>query len=321
MRTVRDDNPHRHPNDFLMCVYEQGGDGGPEPLNGTTVPTLMTWKTFRPLLVLLVALAAGVALPMRASEALPGIVCSAYTFRKDTLFGAIEKAAQCGVSAIETYTNLPLSPDDPTRIYALSDAQLKRLREHLARHGVSIVSCMGAVPKDEAKARVFFEAVKRLGARNIGTDSVDSLETIEKIIPDYDLTVAFHNHPANPLKPEYRNSDPHFMSALLKGRHERIGVCADTGHYASSGFVPLEAIKLLEGRIKSVHLKERSAIGERTPDQVYGTGVLRVAEMLAELRRQRFSGWLVIEYESNPENNVVEVQRCADFIKTHTVVR
>ena len=33
------------------------------------------------------------------------------------------------------------------------------------------------------------------------------------------------------------------------------------------GVVPLDAIKLLAGRALSVHLKERSAIGSRTPDQ------------------------------------------------------
>lgn len=245
----------------------------------------------------------------------PTLVCAAYTFRKETLFGAIEQAARCGVHSIETFTNLPLSPDDSTRIYELSATQLARLQAHLAKHNVAIASCMGAVPKDETKARAFFATAQRLGARNIGTDSVESIDTIEKIIGDYNLTVAFHNHPANPQKPEYRNSDPHFMSALLKGRHERIGVCADTGHYATSNVVPLEAIKLLEGLIKSVHLKDRAAVGKRTPDQVYGTGVLDLAGILQELRRQRFAGWLVIEYESNPESNLDEVKRCAEFVR------
>ena len=252
---------------------------------------------------------------LAAESARPELVCSAYTFRKETLFGAIEKAAQCGIRNVETFTNLPLSPEDPTRVYELSDAQLKTLQAHLDRHGVKIVSCMGAVSKDEAKARTFFAAAKRLGARNIGTDSVDAIDTIEKIVGDYDLTVAFHNHPANPQKPAYRNSDPHFMRALLEGRDSRIGVCADTGHYASSNVVPLEAIRLLAGRIKSVHLKDRAAIGHRTPDQVYGTGVLDLPGIFRELRAQKFAGWIVIEYEANPGNNFDEVHQCADFVR------
>ncbi len=251
------------------------------------------------------------------NAAAPSLACSAYTFRQETLFGAIELAARAGVRHIETFTNLPLSPDDPTRIYELSDDQLRRLHAHLDQHGVTIVSCMGAVSKDERKARAFFATAQRLGARNIGTDSVDAIDTIEKIIGDYDLTVAFHNHPANPQKPEYRNSDPHFMRALLEGRHERIGICADTGHYATSNIVPIEAIRLLKGRIKSVHLKDRAAIGRRTPDQVYGTGVLDITGLLQELRRQDFDGWLIIEYEANPGSNFDEVRRCADFVRTY----
>ncbi|HRE79548.1 MAG TPA: PQQ-binding-like beta-propeller repeat protein [Opitutaceae bacterium] len=247
----------------------------------------------------------------------PDIAVASYTFHTFTVFEAIERAAQCGIGNLETFTNQALSPSDPTKIYALSEVQLGLLRAHLKKHNVKIVSCMGAVPTDETKARIFFEAAQKLGARNIGTDSIDSIETIEKIIDDYDLTVAFHNHSRNPAKPEYRNYDPRFMLEKLKGRHPRIGVCADTGHWATSGVIPLEGIKLLEGRIKSLHLKDRSAIGHRTPDQIYGTGVLDVAGQLAELRRQRFDGIVVIEYENNPRNNISEVTQCAEFLKRH----
>ena len=259
------------------------------------------------------------ALAWCAAEPAPRLTISAYTFHTFTVLEAVEKAAECGAHAIETFTNQSLSPADPTKIYALSDAQRALLRAHLAKHGVEIVSCMGAVPKEEAKARAFFDTAKNLGAKNIGTDSVDSLATIEKIIGDYDLTIAFHNHAADPKKPEYRNSDPAFMRDLLKGRHPRIGVCADTGHYATSGVVPLDAITLLGGRVHSVHLKERSAIGSRTPDQVYGTGVSRIAAILAELRRQKFAGPVVVEYESNPRNNLAEVKQCVSFLQQHLV--
>ena len=257
------------------------------------------------------------ALAFAAAEPGPRIVVSAYTFHTFTVFEAVEKTAQCGAHFLETFTNQSLSPADPTKIYELSDAQRALLREHLVKHHVRIVSCMGAVPKDEAKARVFFDTAKKLGAMNIGTDSVDSIDTIQKIISDYDLTVAFHNHAADPKKPEYRNSDPVFMRDLLNGRNPRIGACADTGHYATSGITPLDAIKLLTGRVRSVHLKERSAIGARTPDQVYGTGVSRIADILAELRRQNFSGPIVIEFETNPRDNLTEVTQCVDFLQKH----
>ena len=271
--------------------------------------------------MVVMALLIGISCFGETARNVPAIVCSTYNFRKGSVFEAIEKAALCGIPYIETFTNQGLSPDDPARIYALSEDQVRRLRAHLQKHGVKIASCMGAVSKDETKARAFFDTVQRLGAQNIGTDSVDAIDTIEKIIGDYDLTVAFHNHPNSPQKPGYRNSDPHFMRTLLEGRHERIGVCSDTGHHATSNVVPLEAIRLLAGRIKSVHLKDRAAIGRKTPDQVLGTGVVEIAEILRELDRQQFTGWLIIEYETSPEDNLDDVRRCAAFIRSQLNTR
>lgn len=252
-----------------------------------------------------------------AAERAPKVAVAAFTFHTFSVFETVERTAQAGAHYLETFTNQALSPADPTKIYATSPAQRALLRAHLAKHGVEIISCMGAVAKDEAKARAFFDLAVSLGARNIGTDSVDSLGTIEKIIGDYPLTVSFHNHARDPKKPEYRNYDPAFIRDLLKNRHPRLGVCADTGHYATSGVVPLEAIKMLAGRINSVHLKERAAIGSRTPDLVYGTGITATVDILAELRRQRFDGLLVIEYEVNPRNNLAEVKQCVEFLREH----
>jgi sugar phosphate isomerase/epimerase len=270
----------------------------------------------------LIVLCFGLIAALSAAEKkTPFLVCSAYTFRQDSLLGAIERAASLGVKHIETFTNLPLSADDQTRVYELNDAQIARLQAHLEKHGVSVISCMGGVPKDEKKARAFFDAATRLGARYIGTDSVDAIDTIEKIIGDYDLTVAFHNHPTNPSKPEYRNSDPHYMLALLAGRHERIGVYADTGHYATSGVVPMEALRLLGDRVKALHLKDRAAIGERTPDLVYGQGALDVAGMIRDLVTREFSGLLVMEYEVNSPNKFEEVRQCAEFVQAELAKR
>lgn len=247
----------------------------------------------------------------------PKIVGSAYNFHRLSVFEAVEKTAACGIHYLETFTNQRLSPDDATKIYELSDAQISALKAHLEKHGVSIVSCMLGLPKDEAKARAVFERVRKLGARNIGTDVVDALDVAEKLAKEFNITVAFHNHPADPQRPEYRNNDPFYMRERLQGRDPRVGVCADTGHYASSGVVPIEAIRTLDGRIQTLHLKERSAIGSRTPDSVYGTGVLDIAGILRELQRQAFTGLIVIEYEGNVANKTEDVTACAKYLEQH----
>ncbi|MBI4326969.1 MAG: c-type cytochrome, partial [Chloroflexi bacterium] len=95
----------------------------------------------------------------------------------------------------------------------------------------------------------------------------------------------------------------------------RIGACADTGHWASSGIMPMEALKILESRILNLHLKDRPEIGKPRPDVIFGTGVCDVASLLAELRRQKFDGNIFVEYENKFEDNVEDVKQCLDFVR------
>ena len=97
----------------------------------------------------------------------------------------------------------------------------------------------------------------------------------------------------------------------------RIGAAADTGHWATSDIRPVDALKILEGRIVSLHLKDRTAIGRQTPDVVYGSGILDIGGILDELKRQGFTGNISIEYEANWDNSVPDVAQCVGFIRGH----
>ena len=57
------------------------------------------------------------------------------------------------------------------------------------------------IPKDEAEARKVFEFAKTLGLYAITTESVDAIDTIEKLVKEYDIKVGFHNHPNGPISP------------------------------------------------------------------------------------------------------------------------
>jgi len=102
---------------------------------------------------------------------------------------------------------------------------------------------------------------------------------------------------------------------VVKDRDKRIGACADTGHWATSGIKPLDGIKLLRGRIISLHLKERTEIGKQLPDAVYGTGVSNIKGILDELKKQGFEGNISIEYENNWDHSVPDVAQCIGFVR------
>jgi sugar phosphate isomerase/epimerase len=243
--------------------------------------------------------------------------CQTYTFNRYTVYEAVEKTAEAGGTVVELYPGQRLSAADPKGFGPqLSDDQITGLREHLKKHGVTAASVYTAIPKDEGQARKLFVFAKRLGLEALTTESADAIETIEKMVQEFDLRVGFHGHRRNPANENYRLWDPQFVLDLVKHRDARIGVCADTGHWASSGVVPLEAIQLLGGRILNLHLKDRPSIGSPTTDQIFGKGVLNVAGILQELRRQKFNGCVFIEYETNWTSSVPDVRQCVDFIRS-----
>ena len=95
-----------------------------------------------------------------------------------------------------------------------------------------------------------------------------------------------------------------------------MGICADTGHWVRSGDDPVVSLRRAAGRILAVHFKdldERGVVDAR--DVPWGTGVANAAGQLAELRRQRFSGVIFIEYEHATPSLLDDVARCIQFFK------
>lgn len=62
------------------------------------------------------------------------------------------------------------------------------------------------------------------------------------------------------------------------------------------GHDPLEALRLLENRLKVVHLKDVQAAGAEH-NVLLGTGVAKIPQVMKELQRMRFGGLVAIEYE------------------------
>jgi len=127
--------------------------------------------------------------------------------------------------------------------------------------------------------------------------------------------VGIHEHGKRANDASYKLWDPNFVLSLVKDRDPRMGACADTGHWATSGLKPVDCIKILKGRVISAHLKERAEIGKGLPDQVFGTGVSDVKGVLDELKAQGFDGNISIEYENNWDHSVPDVAQCIGFVR------
>jgi sugar phosphate isomerase/epimerase len=171
------------------------------------------------------------------------------------------------------------------------------------------------IPKDEAAARKVFEFAKTFDLYGITTESVGSIDTIEKLVKEYDIRVGFHDHPRQPNNPDYKMWDPNYVLSVVKDRDSRIGSCADVGHWVRSGLNPIDCLKILEGRIISTHLKDLNEKSPEAHDVPYGTGVSDIPGIIDELKRQHFAGNASIEYEYNWNNSITDVAQCIGFVR------
>ena len=275
--------------------------------------------------VALASLAVAIASPLSA-EPISGtykqngfaIGCQAYTFNRFSVFEAIEKTAEAGGKVIEFFPGQKLTKDEPNIKWGhtASEEVIQRVEKKLAEHGIKAVNYGVVSGKDEAEWRKIFEFAKRLKLYGVTTEDVPKLDIIEPLVKEFDVRVGIHDHPRRPDNPNYKVWDPHYIVEVTRNRDARIGACADTGHWQTSGLDPLYCIKVLKGRLISSHLKDKTEFGPGH-DVPYGTGVGRISKVLDELKKQGFEGNISIEYEYNWEHSVPEVKQCIDFVRNH----
>ena len=267
-----------------------------------------------------------VALPVFAAEPLPDSVkingfavgCQAYTFNKFSVFEAIEKTKQSGAKVIEFFPGQKLSKEEPD--VKFDHNAPKEVWEKVAAKAkeaglMPVADGVVGLSKNEAESRKVFEFAKFMGIRVINTESVDAIDTFEKLVKEYDIKVGFHDHPMQPNNPGYKMWDPNYILSVVKDRDPRIGSCADTGHWVRSNLKPVDCIRILKGHIVSSHLKDLHAPLPSGHDVTWGTGVSDVPGILAEFKAQGFEGPISVEYEYNWDNNVEDAKLCIDYVK------
>lgn len=248
-----------------------------------------------------------------------GIAVQCWTFRQFTLFEAVTMAAAAGANSVELFPGQTIGgPHGDTKFTPeIEEATLQSVIDHLAKNQIIAMNFgVTNVPNEEAKARPIFELAKKLNLYGITTEALGSIDLLEALATEYDIKVCFHNHP----KPTAL-WNPDTISAAIDGRHANLGFCADLGHWASSGLDPLDVIRKIAPRVHAFHMKDRASVGEWTHDRPFGTGVIKLPEILDEVRKHGFAGNVSIEYEHNWQTNVSEVAQCAGYLRAYSILR
>ena len=246
------------------------------------------------------------------------VAVQCYTFRNFTFMETLQQVKDLGVKAVQPYVGQRFSREQPDVVFdhKLSVENIERVQKKLGELGLSL-SGYGVVnfENDEESMRKVFDFAKTLRIPTIVTEpEFDDFDLLEKMVRRYRIQIAIHNHPG-PSK----YSRPEEVLAYVKDRDERMGDCADTGHWMRTGVNPVDALKLLEGRLLDVHLKDLNAFGEKSAEDVpYGQGKANVRGILAELTRQNYAGAITVEYESEPENPVASIRQGLEYLKSIT---
>ncbi|MBC8127079.1 MAG: sugar phosphate isomerase/epimerase [Gloeobacteraceae cyanobacterium ES-bin-144] len=246
------------------------------------------------------------------------IAVQCWSFKEFTLFQAIEMAAAAGAN-VEIFPGQKIGGElgDLEFGVDLSDDSIQLVRDYLKKNHIRAVN-FGVTPisKDEAQARKIFEFAKKLDLYGVTTESLEAIDTLEKLSAEYDIKVCFHNHP----KPTAL-WNPETVWNAVKDRHENIGFCADVGHWASSNLNPLEVIRKVAPRVRSLHLKDRESMSEWSHDRPFGSGVMDLVAILDEVCKHRFVGNVTIEYEHNWETNITEIAQCVGYLRAYAAMR
>lgn len=172
----------------------------------------------------------------------------------------------------------------------------------LERRGVRVLSMAGGFGTTVEELDRTCRIARRLGARILG-GAIDFLNTdrraaVEKL-EEYDLVFGLENHPEKtPEELLEKAGDP---------AGGRIGVCVDTGWFASQGYDAAEAIRKLGDRIVNVHLKDVLRPGTHETCR-YGRGVVGIRRCLGALKEIGYSGPIDIEHEPegfDPEADIL----------------
>jgi sugar phosphate isomerase/epimerase len=226
---------------------------------------------------------------------------TSYTFRNFTRAQMIGFMKQLNVTALnpkDVKDHLPMDPAEEAK--ALADYTAAGITLHAA--GVIYF------PKDEDDdIRVKFEYAKRAGISVIvaGDPAPTTLPRLEKFVKEYDIRIAIHNHgPEDKVFPS-----PLDVLKAVKNLDPRMGCCIDIGHAVRAGTDIVQAIHEVGPRLFNMHTKDLTDFHSKESQVAVGVGKLPFREILTELIKTNYKGFVDLEYEvhgDDPMPGVIE---------------
>jgi len=242
------------------------------------------------------------------------VAVQTYTFHKFTLEETIEMLKKTDVRALECWDWQPLSKKFPNARFnsKMTPEQREFAKKLIFGNGFKIIGTGVVTAKNAGDPEEVCKFAKEFNIPVITTEATkEQLPLWEKTCQKYGIKMAIHNHQRGSGNDYYK---PELVMSMVKD-YKNIGCCPDNGAWSRSGLDPVKSFKIMKGKILIVHFKDQKVFNNlESPAAIYGTGVLDMKAMLAELDAQGYDGYLVIEHGDDSDNPLPVVIADSKFL-------
>jgi hypothetical protein len=232
---------------------------------------------------------------------------ASYTFRNFTraqLIGFMKDLNVSDLNPKDAKDHLPMDP--AAEAQAVADYTAANIHLHAA----------GAIYFQQATdddIRSKFEYLKRanIPVMVAGDPSPDTLPRIEKVVKEYDIRLAIHNHgPEDKLWPS-----PLDILKDIQSMDPRIGCCIDVGHTVRAGTDVVEAIRRVGPRLFNMHMKDLTDFHSKESQVAVGDGKMPIRHIFEALIAIRYQGFVDLEYEVHADDPMPGVSKSFAYMR------
>ena len=199
-------------------------------------------------------------------------------------------------------------------LYRSTPEEIAKAVQDFEKGGITVLSggVISMQKDDEGDLRRYFDYARaaRMPMMIIAPTHA-TMPKIEKLVKEYDIRVAIHNH-----GPE----DKHFPAPkdaleVAKNMDPRVGLCIDVGHTRRTGTDPVQAIAEAGSRLLDVHIKDIKFTTGKNIGSVVGEGVLSIPAIFKQLLKMNYTAGVMLEYEIDGDNPVPGMQRSFSYMR------
>jgi len=234
---------------------------------------------------------------------------ASYSLAKLPVEEVIEVLKQLEITAVSLYkTHAPWADGTPD--------ECKAVVQKFSDAGIKVTSTgMIELPNDEAVVRQALDNVRAAGLKTFcgWVKQTDSLPLLDKLVKEYDLKVAIHNH--GPTQELATGMD---VWKAVQPYDRRIGLCLDVGHGFRAGENPAETIRQCSERLYEVHLRDTAVTGGGMKDPqpvIIGHGLLDFRSIIAALLEVKYPYQAEFEYEKKEDNRVPGLAESVGYVR------